>query len=139
MSSRRSSKRRVNPENPEKQTGSSSEGFVAVEQFNYDLVGRNLFGPQSLDCIEPETPQAREMATRILQAVMEWIWQDGSKNENGLQVRAMICCWVFLPQLSPYSLTELALAFGKDKQSPGRWFTEFQKHFPFIHTSAMRL
>jgi len=47
-------------------------------------------------------------------------------------IRATILCWVFLEHLRPLTLTDLARASGKKKQSIGRWVDEFKRASEFI-------
>ena len=78
-----------------------------------------------------------DAAVAIFQSLIKWVWQDGMRNDEGLKIRSIIACWVFLPELRPMTLTEIALGFGKKKQSLGRWVCHFKQHFRF-HTVHMR-
>lgn len=79
-----------------------------------------------------------EYRQKIFREGAEWIWQDGMKNPDGVKIRAMIFCWVFLKHLRPMSETELATGYGLDKQSIGRWVEQFKKAFPEIRLVHMR-
>lgn len=97
-----------------------------VEQFRAEL----LAGKYSQEEID--------MGLVVATTLLKWVWQGGMKNPEGLQIRAMITCWVFLKELRPLELTQLAGAFGKDKQSIGRWVDNFKEYFPRIRISHMR-
>lgn len=115
---------------------------VQVTQFDFDAIekafqsdledfrGEVEAGEYSQDDID----RALVVVTRML----KWVWQGGMKNADGLQIRAMIICWVFLKELRPIELTQLAGAFGKDKQSLGRWVENFKEYFPRIRIAHMR-
>ena len=109
---------------------------VPAEEFDYASVERELFGnfegtPAEL------TPADVDRALRIVRIVLSWIWQSGMKNAEGLKIRAIIICWIFLKELRPMSLTELARGFGMKKQSLGRWHDQFKESFK-IRTPHMR-
>ena len=74
----------------------------------------------------------------MLVRVLDWLWSDGMKNPDGLQIRAMLLCWNFLEHLRPLTLTQLARGFGKRKQSLGRWQDQFKLDFPEIKTCHMK-
>jgi hypothetical protein len=105
--------------------------------FDYDAIDRNAFH------VEPEkeaevSAENLEAAARAFRQLVEWMWQDGMKNDEGLKLRAIIVCWVFLDHLNPVSLTELARAFGKKKQSLGRWVDDFKRVFPKLRNGHMK-
>lgn len=111
---------------------------VPIEHFNYDAID-----PAEFD-IEPEelkdfSPANLEDATKLLRTVLTWVWSGGINNIEGLQIRAMIVCWIFLERLKPLTETELAKIFGKDKQSVGRWVEEWKKAYPTVHTPHMKV
>lgn len=85
--------------------------------------------PQNNGCAEL-SPEALDAARKVIVRVMEWIWSDGTKNTDGLQNRAAVACWKFLPQLRPLTMVELATGFGKHKQSIGRAADSFAVAFP---------
>lgn len=105
--------------------------LVPIEQFDYDAVDRDLFDldPKELAGF---TQKEIDAAFKMHDALMRWMWQNGMRNENGLQIRASILCWIFIPELRPMTETDLARVFGKDKQSLNRWVVHFKKFFPFI-------
>ena len=74
----------------------------------------------------------------VLTVLLKWIWQNGMKKPEGVQIRAIIVCWIFLKVLRPLELTQLAGAFGKHKQSFGRWVDDFKRCFPRIRIPHMR-
>src|SRR5690349_9201624 len=53
-----------------------------------------------------------DRALAVMDKLLKWIWQGGMKNPNGLQIRAIIICWVFLKELRPIQLTDMARVFG---------------------------
>lgn len=108
-----------------------------ARDFDFDAIDRDLFkvDPKELAGM---TQKEIDAAFKLMDSILRWIWQNGMKNENGLQIRSMIACWIFLKELRPLTETDLARAFGKDKQSIGRWFVDFKKAFPFIRTPHMK-
>ncbi len=93
------------------------------------------------DFTEPETDEAQrdlDGAIAAFEKLLNFVWQNGPKNDNGIQIRAVLCCWIFLKHLRPMSLTEMAAFIGRDKQSLGRWFDAFKKDFPEIKTTHMK-
>jgi hypothetical protein len=110
---------------------------VLVEDFDYDAIDSNLFQ------IDPEelaglTQKEIDISLKLMDTVMRWIWQNGMRNLDGLQIRSMIACWIFIRELRPLTETQLAQIFGKDKQSVGRWVDEWKKSFPMIRTPHMK-
>jgi len=107
-------------------------------EFDYGAVDRNAFH------VEPEaeaevSAENLEAATRAFRQLVQWMWQDGMKNDEGLKLRAIIVCWVFLEHLrSTINLTDLARAFGKKKQSLGRWVDDFKRVFPNLRNGHMK-
>lgn len=112
---------------------------VGIADFDYDPIERSLFSPEDVaEAAEGLNPEAREIACKMFLALTRWVWHDGSKNPDGITLRAIIVCWVFIPEVTPLTLTELAIGFGKDKQSFGRHVDEFKRFFPFLITHNMR-
>lgn len=115
---------------------------VPVTDFDYDAIERDFKSDLQQFRDEAEEGQYSEedvdRALVVVTRLLKWIWQGGMKNADGLQIRAMIICWVFLKELRPIELTQLAGAFGKDKQSLGRWVDNFKEFFPRIRISHMR-
>jgi hypothetical protein len=98
------------------------------------------FDYAALDRLPPEPDQTYDidLALKAFTHLVEWVWQDGMNNVEGLQIRASIVCWIFLPQLRPLTLTQMAQGFGKKKQSLGRWVDDFKRCFPRIRIAHMK-
>lgn len=111
--------------------------IVSSNEFDYDLVDERIFGCSSTDP-DALTQDDIDRALKLFSTLLQWMWQDAKNNPEGLQIRAMICCWIFLKELRPLQLSELARGFGKDKQSLGRWHDHFKRKFPTIKTPHMR-
>jgi hypothetical protein len=90
---------------------------------------------QSKGCL---TPEQLEALLKIFRSLIGWLWQNGMKNPEGINIRATIPCWVFLSHLRPLTLSDLARASGKQKQSIGKWVDEFKRAFPGIRNSHMK-
>jgi hypothetical protein len=111
---------------------------VAISHFDFDAVERHLGELTTASRrVEHLTQAELDNAVATFQRLMQWIWQSGMRNDEGLKIRSIIACWVFLPELRPMTLTELARGFGKKKQSLGRWVHHFKRQFKF-HTPHMR-
>jgi hypothetical protein len=105
---------------------------------DYNAVDQNLFGETDEWDLKEITPKEADAAIRLMRALLAWIFQNGMKNTDGITLRAILICWIFLKELRPLQLSELARGFGKDKQSLGRWHDQFKVDFPFIKTPHMR-
>jgi hypothetical protein len=112
--------------------GDHSE-LVGTVDFDYDAIDRNL-APQRAEINE----DGFEVAGGAIKSLMRWIWQDGKRNPEGLQIRAAIVAWVMLPELEELTETDLARAFGKHKQSYGRWVQQWKLDFPGIQNAHMK-
>jgi hypothetical protein len=132
--------------------GLNEEGRLeAITDFNYDEVEERL-NPQAAQLRARAQEEHEEFLTHLaaraaagedttvlsLTLLLEWIWQGGMRNDQGLQIRAGIACWVFLPYLHALNLTQIASGFGKHKQSWGRWVDDFKRAFPTIKNPHMR-
>lgn len=114
--------------------GFSEDGErVPTVEFDFDQVDRVIFGRQ-----QEIAPADMKIALKLFDAVMRWIWQGGMKDVRGMTIRAIISCWIFIPELRPTTLTDMARGFGLKKQSLGRWHDDFKRHFPSIKTPHMR-
>ena len=103
---------------------SQFERAVSID-FDYESVFRNL------DQIQSQDPDHSEAAEAI-RKLMAWIWQAPLGNPEGLLCRTTIVCWIFLPMLRGYTMTEMAGRIGKKKQSLGRWAAHFKQTFPEV-------
>jgi len=112
--------------------------LLPTVDFEWSVVEKNLFGDVDLDEMAELTPEDLERVWKVCDCLLRWVWQNGMKNVDGLQIRTIILCWVFIKELRPMEMSELARGFGKDKQSIGRWFDVFKVDFPFIRTPHMR-
>jgi hypothetical protein len=111
---------------------SQIEGTVDFPYEEIDGLERDEDGPKTLARTD------HEEAFKLFSRLVEWLWQNGMKNPEGLQLRAIVVCWVFLNHLHPLTLTEMARGFGKHKQSAGRWVDNFKAAFPHIQNPHMR-
>jgi hypothetical protein len=76
---------------------------------------------------------ANERTVTVMSRMLEWLCQMVPKNQSGMEIRATILCWIFLPHLRSLSLTQVAAMIGRDKQSLGRWVDDFKRTFPGVH------
>lgn len=86
------------------------------------------------DAIEPapEPSDASNTACEMFSRLMDWVWQAPCEDLDGLTVRTTVACWIFVPALRSYTLTEMAKRSGKKKQSLHRWTTDFKRSFPEV-------
>lgn len=110
--------------------------LTAAVEFDYEAIERNLFARRAAEEIDNQA--VIDGAARLFQQFMRWVWQDGKKNPNGVQIRAMIACWIFIPELRPLKETDLAIGWGMKKQSIDRWVQEWKKDFPKVRSPHMR-
>ena len=107
--------------------------------FDFDTVDRKVFGvDRNGQTTTTMSSEEIDAACTVFRSLVEWMWQDGMKQVEGLTIRAIIVCWVFVPELRALTLTEMAQGFGKKKQSLGRWVDEFKKEFPRIRIAHMK-
>src|SRR6185295_7131600 len=109
--------------------------IVASEGFNYDAI----------DGVEPNEDKIGELSEdqyrvllKLFTTLLRWIYQDGANNPEGVQIRAELACWHFLPEFKNTSLTQLSKCYGKHKQSLHRWQKHFKKTFPEIKPPHMQ-
>lgn len=109
---------------------------VLAEDFDYNLFDgvREEVAAEAANL----SPAEMETALKLFEHLLRWQWQSGMRNPDGVKIRAIICCWIFLKVLRPMTLTQLAHHYGMDKQSLGRWVDQFKKDFPQIRTVHMR-
>jgi hypothetical protein len=119
--------------------GHAEDGHLEpLTDFDYQHIDRACFGVEPEDDCAEFTPEEIDAACKTFTALVEWMWQGGMKNVDGLQIRASVVCWIFLSQLRPLTLTEMAGGFGKKKQSLGRWVDDFKRKFPRIRIAHMK-
>lgn len=118
--------------------GHDESGPVEVENFDYDRVDQVVFGFEQPADLSKLSREDMERGIACFRALMQWIWQSGSKNPDGLKIRAIICCWIFLSELQSLTESQMARGFGLKKQSLGRWVEHFKRAFPSIKTPHMR-
>jgi hypothetical protein len=97
----------------------------ATVDFPYDEIDRRLSSPES-------PPIRVDGEGRLLRTILEWVADKVPRHGNGLEIRATIAAWIFLPYLRGYTMTELAAMIGRDKQSVGRWVDDFRRTFPGV-------
>jgi|DEB19_MinimDraft_3_1074340.scaffolds.fasta_scaffold119321_2 hypothetical protein len=93
--------------------------------FAYDEIDRRVF---DVELDEDEYHKAAECLHRI----MAWIYQNGGRPPEGFACRCILACWAFLPELHGESITSIANAHGKHKQSLGRAVDDFKRDFPEV-------
>lgn len=117
----------------------AEDGHVEpIVGFDYATIDRAVFHVEPED--DPEILSADEIdaACAVFRKLVEWMWQNGMNQPEGLLIRAIIICWVFTPQLRALTLTQMAQGFGKKKQSLGRWVDDFKKAFPKTRVAHMK-
>jgi hypothetical protein len=105
-------------------------GLVPSQQFDYDSLEPKVE-------LSEMSQEDVDRALTVLRVLLLWIWQNGMKNSEGLKIRAIVVCWIFLKELRPMTLTQLTGGFGMKKQSAGRWVDDFKRRFK-IRTPHMR-
>lgn len=120
------------------ESGHAEDGsLVPAVDFDYAAVDAKLFGAEPED-LSQFTEEDVDRALAVLNILLRWIFQNGMKNPEGITLRAICICWIFLKELRPMQLSELARGFGKKKQSLGRCVDLFKISFPHIKTAHMR-
>ena len=114
---------------------SANFDYAAVESA---LGNSDLFDPESAAELISLTPAEMDAGLKLFRCLLRWMWQNGMRNTDGLTLRAIIVCWVFIEELQPLGLTQMARGYGRYKQSLGRWMDNFKASFPMIKTPHMR-
>lgn len=113
--------------------------ITGTTEFDFEKVERNLFGQQpTANDLSQISALELEAAEKAFTRLLDWVWQNGMKNPEGVKIRAIVVCWVFLKHLRPMTLSELAQGYGMKKQSLGRWVDQFKADFPKYRTAHMR-
>lgn len=119
-------------------------------EFDYAEIDRRLGYVEPGETVSTEKIMASNLEAYFLplRETLDWILQKVPKNEDGIQIRAVIAGWIFLPHLNGanslnpkekhLTLTDLAAMVGRDKQSLGRWVDDFKKTFPGVKTPNMK-
>lgn len=103
-----------------------NQEVTLTTEFSYADVDRALgFMVEELD-------EHIEDALECQRRIWSWVWQPPAEDLDGLFCRCVIACWVFVPSLRDYTMTDMAGRVGKKKQSLGRWVDDFKKTFPEI-------
>lgn len=127
----------LDPNDPRPAFGRDGQREASIG-FDFGAIDRDLDGG-AFECVK-DCPIARDAAANMLKRVLEWVWQRDPQNAQGIEIRAAIACWVFVPMLRPLTMSKVAAYCGnRDKQSLGRWVDEFKRDFPEIKTSHMQL
>lgn len=108
------------------------------EWFDYDPIDKNVFRVRDQKELTELTPEEVEKGLKVVRVMLQWIWQDGMKNVDGVKVRAIIVCWIFLKELRTLSMTDVATGYGLHKQSLGRWVDQFKRKFKNIRITHIR-
>jgi len=104
-----------------------------VQDFDYGV----LDGESTEEDLSQFSQEEIDRALTVLRVLLTWVFQDGMKNADGLKIRSILICWIFLKELRPMTLTQMARGFGLKKQSLGRWVDDFKRRFK-IRTVHMR-
>lgn len=105
-------------------------GYVPIQNFDYSALDHNP---------HHEEHDPVDAALQAFTKLLTWIFHDGMSNPEGVKIRALVCCWVFLKELRPQSLSQFARGYGMHKQSFGRWVEDFKQQFPDIRIVHMRI
>lgn len=125
--------------NPPPGLGHDESGhLVSLTEFDYGQIEGNLFGDNPESDLSQFSAAEVDRALQVLRVLLQWMWQNGMKNVDGVKIRAIIVCWIFLKELRPMTLTQLGRGFKLKKQSLGRWVDAFKRDFPQIKTCHMR-
>lgn len=129
-------------EQDEQSSGSSYNDSSELEPTigpDYKGIDRAVFGTEERETeYENLTPEQWLIAWKGVSNVVKWVYQRDSRNFQGIGIRALIVCWIWLPVLHALTLTQLAGRFGMAKQSFGRWVVDWKRCFPSVVTAHMR-
>ena|SRR5688572_18371057 len=112
--------------------------ITGVTEFPYEEIDRRVFQCDPENDLSNVSQRELDASVRAFIRLVEWMYQTGMKNPDGLKIRAIIVCWVFLKWIRCESLTVMARGYGLKKQSLGRWVDEFKRKFPEYRIVHMR-
>lgn len=113
--------------------GFDEHGLAETVDFDYDAIDARMGNALTPNQAAVHPNSRNQESIVVLQEVLDWICQKVPKNQNGIEIRATIASWIFLPHLRTLNLTEVSALVGRDKQSLGRWVDDFKKTFPGVH------
>ncbi len=108
-------------------TGFDESGSTLVCDFDFAAVDSALAG--TVDPVEAARISPTEAACECQRQIWAWVYSPPCEDMDGFTCRSIIACWVFVPQLREYTMTQIAQRFGKKKQSLGRWVADFKVQF----------
>lgn len=110
---------------------------IALEKIGIEIEREAIrASAQVIGCEDRETvfdemtEEEWKCAWRGVGNVVKWVYQRNSRNFQGIGIRALIVCWVWIPGLHGLTLTQLAGRFKMAKQSIGRWVVDWKLRFP---------
>ncbi len=112
--------------------------IVRVTGPDFDSIDANVFHVEQQAVHDALSPETSDLVCAVVRPIFEWLWSDGTKNTDGLQNRAAICCWFFVPQLRALTMTQMAAGYGKKKQSFGRPVADWKQRFPGLRIAGMK-
>jgi len=112
------------------------EKLCATVDPDWDAIDMSVFGT-SQDSSEL-ADESRRIAYLMTQYLLGWILKNGKNDKEGIAIRAIVIGWLTLPVLRPLRLTELAIAYGFDKQSVSRWVVRAKLEIPFLKSPHTR-
>lgn len=112
--------------------------LIPICEFDYDSV--EVAFKKDVEALDISEFNQKEIdaALKLTTHMLKWIVQSGMRNMEGASIRSWVIAWVFLKELRPLTLTQLATGLGKHKQSIGRWVDAFKRDFPRIRTPHMK-
>lgn len=100
--------------------------ITLTTEFPWSEVDEKVFG------VVEKSPDWVESTLECQRRIWQWVYQGSCEDLDGFMCRSIVVCWVFVPVLRSYTMTEIAGRFGKKKQSLGRWVVDFKKEFPDV-------
>jgi len=110
---------------------------VPATPFDYGRIDEAVFDYKPESDLTQFSQEDVDRALKVFRELLRWVFQNGMKNPDGVKIRAILVCWIFLEELRGLTLTELAAGYGMKKQSFGRWLDEWKLEFK-IRTPHMR-
>lgn len=105
---------------------------------DWEAIEVNCDGQDFIEAVKELRAEHLEGALIVIRGLMAWTYQNGSTNMEGKAIRNAIIEWLVLPQLRHLTLTQISKAYGKHKQSLGRWVDDFKRTFPTVKTVHMK-
>lgn len=129
----------------ESNTAFGDQGIEPTTEPDWDSMDRSIFPIEYLEADSGNAADdemiealARELSLKMLERVLDWMWQKAMSDPDGFKIRSIVVGWVISKRMRTMTLTQIATGFGLEKQSLGRWVDQWKRDFPTIKNHHMK-